>query len=341
MFEWTAANIPDQTGKFAIVTGTGWLGDETALELASRGADVVLAGRDRAKGAKSVAAIRAEVPAAKISFEELDLASLDSIAAFADRMKATHRVLDILVNNAGLMSPPQRKTSVDGFELQFATNHLGHFVLTALLLPLLRREQTARHDGLQRHAPHRPHPFRRSAIREEIPAGRGVQSIQARQSVVRLRATETKRRQRLGSALQCRSSRLRAHKPHPQRARYEGAELSIQPSGRALSLAVPGRRRVADVVRRDRGGSAARRLLRAERHVRVDRHTRHRAKFPIGARQSRGAALVESLRATDRRDVRLNRPDPAHPELDEECRGGRLGFIAARSIVRVLARRTP
>src|SRR5690349_4657658 len=138
MFEWTAANIPDQTGKFAIVTGTGGLGYETALELASRGADVVLAGRDRAKGAKSVAAIRAEVPAAKISFEELDLASLDSIAAFADRMKATHRVLDILVNNAGLMSPPQRKTSVDGFELQFATNHLGHFVLTALLLPLLR-----------------------------------------------------------------------------------------------------------------------------------------------------------------------------------------------------------
>jgi len=144
MFEWTAANIPDQTGKFAIVTGTGGLGYETALELASRGADVVLAGRDRAKGAKSVAAIRAEVPAAKISFEELDLASLDSIAAFADRMKATHRVLDILVNNASLMSPPQRKTSVDGFELQFATNHLGHFVLTALLLPLLRAANKAR-----------------------------------------------------------------------------------------------------------------------------------------------------------------------------------------------------
>jgi NAD(P)-dependent dehydrogenase (short-subunit alcohol dehydrogenase family) len=144
MLEWTAANIPDQTGKFAIVTGTGGLGYETALELASRGGEVVLAGRNRTKGAKSVAAIVAEVPAAKISFEELDLASLESIAAFADRMKASHRALDILVNNAGVMSPPQRKTSADGFELQFGTNHLGHFVLTAHLLPLLRAAQKPR-----------------------------------------------------------------------------------------------------------------------------------------------------------------------------------------------------
>jgi len=144
MFEWTAANIPDQTGKFAIVTGTGGLGYETALELASRGAEVVLAGRNMAKGAKSVAAIVAEVPTANISFEELDLASLDSIAAFGDRMKASHRTLDILVNNAGVMSPPERKTSSDGFELQFGTNHLGHFALTAHLLPLLQAAQKPR-----------------------------------------------------------------------------------------------------------------------------------------------------------------------------------------------------
>ncbi|HEY2884881.1 MAG TPA: oxidoreductase [Rhizomicrobium sp.] len=144
MLEWTAANIPDQTGKFAIVTGTGGLGYETALELASRGAEVVLAGRNRVKGAKSVAAILAEVPAAKISFEELDLANLGSIAAFADRMKSSHRALEILVNNAGVMSPPERKISADGFELQFGTNYLGHFVLTAHLLPLLRAAQKPR-----------------------------------------------------------------------------------------------------------------------------------------------------------------------------------------------------
>jgi NAD(P)-dependent dehydrogenase (short-subunit alcohol dehydrogenase family) len=144
MLEWTAANIPDQTGKFAIVTGTGGLGYETALELASRGAEVVLAGRNRVKGAKSVAAILAEVPAAKISFEELDLANLGSIAAFADRMKSSHRALEILVNNAGVMSPPERKISADGFELQFGTNYLCHFVLTAHLLPLLRAAQKPR-----------------------------------------------------------------------------------------------------------------------------------------------------------------------------------------------------
>ena len=144
VLEWTAANIPDQTGKFAIVTGTGGLGYETALELASRGAEVVLAGRNRVKGAKSVAAILAEVRAAKISFEELDLANLGSIAAFADRMKSSHRALDILVNNAGVMSPPERKISADGFELQFGTNYLGHFVLTAHLLPLLRAAQKPR-----------------------------------------------------------------------------------------------------------------------------------------------------------------------------------------------------
>jgi len=144
MLEWTAANIPDQTGKFAIVTGTGGLGYETALELASRGAEVVLAGRNRTKGEKSVARILAEVPSAKISFEELDLANLASIAAFAARMKASHRALDILVNNAGVMSPPERKTSADGFELQFGTNHLGHFALTAHLLPLLRAAQKPR-----------------------------------------------------------------------------------------------------------------------------------------------------------------------------------------------------
>ena len=138
MQEWTQANISDQSGKFAIVTGTGGLGYETALELASRGATVVLAGRDPAKGAQSVGKILAEVPEAKISFEELDLASLASISAFAERMKSAHSSLDILVNNAGVMRPPKRLTTSDGFELQFGTNHLGHFALTARLLPLLR-----------------------------------------------------------------------------------------------------------------------------------------------------------------------------------------------------------
>lgn len=138
MREWSTFDIPDQTGKLAIVTGTGGLGYETALELASRGADVVLAGRNAAKGTESVRKILHEVPGAKIHFEELDLASLASIAAFAERMKASHTALHVLVNNAGVMAPPARRTTADGFELQFGTNHLGHFALTAQLLPLLR-----------------------------------------------------------------------------------------------------------------------------------------------------------------------------------------------------------
>jgi NAD(P)-dependent dehydrogenase (short-subunit alcohol dehydrogenase family) len=138
MADWTAADIPNQSGKFAIVTGTGGLGYETALELARKGADVVLAGRNAAKGDESLRKIRAQVRDAKIAFEDLDLANLKSIAAFAQRIAARHATLDLLVNNAGVMTPPTRKTTADGFELQFGTNHLGHFALTAQLLVLLR-----------------------------------------------------------------------------------------------------------------------------------------------------------------------------------------------------------
>lgn len=144
MTDWTASYIPDLSGKFAIVTGTGGLGYEIALELASRGAEIVLAGRNFAKVGQSVSKILAEVPDAKVIFEELDLASLASVEHFARRMADGHATLDILVNNAGVMSPPRRRTTADGFELQFGTNHLGHFALTGRLLPLLRAAASAR-----------------------------------------------------------------------------------------------------------------------------------------------------------------------------------------------------
>jgi NAD(P)-dependent dehydrogenase (short-subunit alcohol dehydrogenase family) len=139
MARWTTADIPPQTGRAAIVTGVGGLGYETALELARKGAGVILAGRSEAKGVESVARIKAEVPAANVRFEMLDLASLASIAAFADRMLAAGAPIDLLVNNAGVMAPPTRQTTSDGFELQFGTNYLGHYALTARLLPLLLR----------------------------------------------------------------------------------------------------------------------------------------------------------------------------------------------------------
>ncbi len=144
MSNWTIADIPPQTSKRAIITGTGGLGFETALALAGAGAEVILAGRNQAKGAASVAKILERHPRAAIRFEMLDLASLASIAAFAERMANTDPTLDILINNAAVMMLPQRRVTEDGFEMQLGTNYLGHFALTARLLPLLRRTREPR-----------------------------------------------------------------------------------------------------------------------------------------------------------------------------------------------------
>ena len=135
----THAEIPSQLGKTAVVTGaTGGLGYETALALARAGAEVILTGRDDQKGRSAIDKISREVIGAKISYERLDLARLASIADFAERMQSRPS-LDLLINNAGVMALPRRQTTADGFEMQFGTNHLGHFALTARLMPLLRR----------------------------------------------------------------------------------------------------------------------------------------------------------------------------------------------------------
>ena len=138
MAHWTAADIPDQTGKLAVVTGPGGLGYETALALARAGASVILAGRNATTGQQSVDRIKAAVPKADIRFGQVDLADLKSIATFADGLVRAGRPISILVNNAGVMMPPTRKTTADGFELQIGTNYLGHYALTGRLLPLLR-----------------------------------------------------------------------------------------------------------------------------------------------------------------------------------------------------------
>jgi NAD(P)-dependent dehydrogenase (short-subunit alcohol dehydrogenase family) len=144
MTKWTARNIPSQNGRSAVVTGTGGLGYEDALALARAGASVVIAGRNPRKGAEAVAAIRAAVPEAEVRFGQVDLASLASIATFAAQLSREQDSLDLLINNAGVMTPPQRRETSDGFELQFGTNYLGHFALTAHLLPLLKRGRTPR-----------------------------------------------------------------------------------------------------------------------------------------------------------------------------------------------------
>jgi NAD(P)-dependent dehydrogenase (short-subunit alcohol dehydrogenase family) len=134
---WTAADVPDQTGRVAIVTGanTG-IGLEASRVLAQRGASVVLACRNVEKANAALASIERDGPATTPEVEQLDLASLASIEDFAGRVHDRHSRVDVLINNAGLMWTP-RSTTADGFELQFGTNHLGHFALTGRVLDLL------------------------------------------------------------------------------------------------------------------------------------------------------------------------------------------------------------
>jgi NAD(P)-dependent dehydrogenase (short-subunit alcohol dehydrogenase family) len=141
---WTAADIPDQSGRIAVVTGAnGGLGLETARELARHGAHVVMAARNPEKAARAPARIRADVPEASLEVIPVDLGSQASVKTAAEQILAAHPRLDLLVNNAGVMGIPEQKT-VDGFEMQFGVDHLGHWTLTALLLPALLSADGAR-----------------------------------------------------------------------------------------------------------------------------------------------------------------------------------------------------
>jgi NAD(P)-dependent dehydrogenase (short-subunit alcohol dehydrogenase family) len=137
MAKWTTADIPDQTGRVAVITGanTG-LGYETAAALAAKGAHVVLAVRNLDKGKDAVALISERSPNVDVALQELDLTSLESIRAAAEQLRSDYDRIDLLINNAGVMYTP-KSTTKDGFELQFGTNHLGHFAFTGLLLDRL------------------------------------------------------------------------------------------------------------------------------------------------------------------------------------------------------------
>ncbi len=140
----TASPSDDLAGKVVVVTGgTAGIGKETAVELAARGATVVLTARDAAKGSATLAEVRERSGSDAVSVGELDLADLASVRAFADRMLSDHDRLDVLVNNAGAIFPMRTETA-DGFESTFGVNHLGHFLLTTLLLDRLRASAPAR-----------------------------------------------------------------------------------------------------------------------------------------------------------------------------------------------------
>ena len=145
MAKWTERNIPSQSGKIAVVTGgSDGIGFHTALELARKNANVIIAADREEKGQQAVARIRAEVPMAQVEYLHLDSADLISVQAFADRLFASVPQIDILINNAGVAGVEERKTSPQGFEWHFAANYLGHFALTARLFPLLFKSPGAR-----------------------------------------------------------------------------------------------------------------------------------------------------------------------------------------------------
>ncbi len=131
--------VPDLTDRRAVVTGASdGIGLGIATKLAGAGAEVIMPVRNRVKGEAAVARIREQRPGAKLSLEQLDLSSLRSVTELGEKLRADGAPIHGLINNAGVMTPPERQTTTDGFELQFGTNHLGHFALTGHLLPLLK-----------------------------------------------------------------------------------------------------------------------------------------------------------------------------------------------------------
>ena len=143
--KWTATEIPSQAGKTVLITGANsGIGYQAAMELARHGAHVLLGCRSESKGNAALDRLRAEAPGARAELAVVDMASLDSIRAFATRFVQTGDSLDVLVNNAGVMALPDREVTADGFERQFGTNHLGHFALTGLLFPALLKAAAPR-----------------------------------------------------------------------------------------------------------------------------------------------------------------------------------------------------
>lgn len=140
--DWNLADMPSQKGRIYVVTGgSSGMGFEDAKALAAAGAQVVIAARNPRRGQEAIEKIQIETPDANVQFEAVDLSNLASVRELAQRLNATLPRLDGLINNAAVMALPEREETPDGLEMQFATNYVGHFVLTAELLPLLRKSE--------------------------------------------------------------------------------------------------------------------------------------------------------------------------------------------------------
>ena len=188
--KWTSADVPDQSGRVVIITGSNTgVGYEAAAVLADKGAHVVLAVRNVDKGKDAKARITATSPNANVTVQELDLASLASVRKAADELRAAHPRIDLLINNAGVMTLDKAGTE-DGFELQFGTNHLGHFALTGLLLENMLAVSGSRVVTMSSpgHRILATIDFDHLTVGSSIQPVRRLRAVQARQSAVHLRA---------------------------------------------------------------------------------------------------------------------------------------------------------
>ena len=203
MTSWTAADIPDQKGRTVLITGANsGLGLRSAEALARAGAQVLLACRNPKKAADALEAVEACATTGAPSVISLDLADLSSIEAAAEAVAERVDHIDVLMNNAGVMAIPLRRTA-DDFEMQFGTNHLGHFALTGRLLPLLlAAEQPAGREHVVAGAPHRQDALGRPALAQPVFEVDGVRAIEAGEPVVHVRARSPReeRRRRLVAA---------------------------------------------------------------------------------------------------------------------------------------------
>ena len=305
---WTTADIPDQRGRVAVVTGAnGGLGLETARALAAAGATVVVAARNPGKTDRRRRLDHARThPTAELDVVALDLGSLDSVHAAAATIVERHPRIDILVNNAGLMGLPEQATA-DGFEMQFGVNHLGHFVLTHRLLPSIAASagrvvtvtSTAHHMG-RNVDPDNPH------LHGTLPAVEGLRAVEARQLPLRARAAPPLAGRRLAGRQPPRPPRPVEHRPaDPQRRGHRRrVEPTVLRMARRPHRHVRRPRRAAPAARRHRPAGAQRPALRAA--LRQQRRAGH----PPGAahrRTPRRSDVVDGVRARDRRAVRRRR----------------------------------
>nr|BFE86407.1 oxidoreductase [Planobispora longispora] len=255
---WTADRIPDQTGRTFIVTGANsGLGYSTARELARRGAHVIMAVRNEAKGQQAIKEIEASAGRpVSLELRRVDLADLDSVRTFAEALRADGAGVDVLINNAGVMMPP-RSLSPQGHESQFAANHLGHFALTGLLLDVIAAAGTPGGHGQLDHAQAREDPLRRPDRGALLLARRLLLAVEVRQHPLRAGAGPPVEGRRITGAQPAGAPRLLRHQPADHRSGRAADEVDHAPGQPALRPA-RGRRRALPALRGDlpdaRGG---------------------------------------------------------------------------------------